>query len=264
MCPAPAISRILRDFKVQLLRWNPQINLVSRQSTDQRIDSLILQGMAGIEAVLDHLGVRDESAEDGATQALNYFDLGSGGGMPGIVWHCRLAELGLSPATCLVEPRTKRAWFLERLGGLRGMERFSVLCERWGDDFGEDAPPCPKLEVSAAQEDGSLSRQGGNILISLKALKLTDKQILAGLGRIVLDSELDWENRCLLIARYYPPGQTLDSELTSELGIPAPGSSLDGPGLVGGALGGLVLPLQGENGPCASLVLSEYSLHASQ
>ena len=164
MEPNRPTSELMSDFRAQLLRWNPQINLISRQSTEQRIDSLIEQGLAGAGAVAKHLG---ESGDGRSTQSVIYFDLGSGGGMPGIVWHCRLSELGFSPATYLIEPRFKRAWFLERLRSISMMKPFNVLCGRWGEE--------PVSEHFAEEEGHGGERSP--ILISLKALKLTDKQI---------------------------------------------------------------------------------------
>ena len=134
MVLSPSTRRGLADFKEHLLRWNPQINLVSRKSTAAIIDGLIEQGLAGIQATADYLFSDQVPGGKQSSRRVTYFDLGSGGGIPGIIWHWRLAELGLSPCSCLIEPRSKRAWFLERLGNISGMPPFTVLCERWGEN----------------------------------------------------------------------------------------------------------------------------------
>lgn len=254
MAMSPATRRVLADFKEHLLRWNPQINLVSRKSTDTIVDGLIEQGVAGIEATVEYLLSEEGAAGGPRTKAVKYFDLGSGGGIPGIVWHWRLAELGFVPASCFVEPRAKRAWFLERLGNIPSMPPFTVLCDRWGDDSGEDGPSCPGLGPIAA----AAGVQATTILISLKALKLTDKQVLAGLARLAADSSLCGDR--ILIARYYPPEQAMDFELIEQLGLPATGQSLEVSGLESVAAKSWVAPLLGERGPCAALVYSEYRL----
>jgi rRNA small subunit methyltransferase G len=252
MTLSPSTRRVLADFKEQLLRWNPQINLVSRKATGKIIDALIEQGIVGIEATAEYLLAADDSGGEQRAQVVKYFDLGSGGGIPGIIWHWRLAELGLAPSSCLVEPRSKRAWFLERLGNISDMPPFTVLCERWGEEPGEEGPPCPGLESSGT----FTGEQAATILVSLKALKLTDKQILAGLARMAAQSGVVGDR--LLIARYHPPDQALSSELVELLGLPAEGEQQVVAGLDCVANRCWVTPLPGEVGPCASLVYSEY------
>ncbi|MBU8869744.1 MAG: class I SAM-dependent methyltransferase [Gemmatimonadales bacterium] len=263
MCPETRLPGVIGEFKSQLLRWNPQINLISRQATDQIVDRLIIQGQAGIEAVVRHLRTWGEFQEGNTSRSLNYFDLGSGGGIPGIIWHCMLSEWGFSPYTYLVEPREKRAWFLERLVAIQGMEPFRVLCQRWGDDFNDNESPCMETGPTKKAVKEVCGDIGGNILISLKALRLSDKQILAGLSRagFDIDQEFNWEGRRLLIARYYPPGQGLDPELLDKLGITDPEGVLAVGGLAGRANGSWVDQLYGDTGPCASLVFSEYCLN---
>ena len=261
MCPARPPSLVLGEFKAQLLRWNPQINLISRQSTEQRIDDLIIQALAGADVVAGYLRPQEGPGKDVPARPLIYFDIGSGGGIPGIVWHSRLSELGFIPTTCLVEPRTKRAWFLERQGQIPGMRPFTVLCQRWGDVLGEYSPFRLEIGPSRDRIDEAPNSIPRNILISLKALKLTDRQVLAGLSGMI--SGLIRGDRRLVISRYYPPGQALDTELSAALGISAPGRSLKAADLVGTASRSWADPLPGPEGPCASLVFSEYFLHNS-
>jgi len=185
-----AADAVLREFRAQVLRWNRQISLVSRKDTAATLDRLLVQCREGLDIFL---------AADpcGLTTAANreYFDLGSGGGLPGIVWHVLLNERGVAAHSVLVEPREKRAWFLERLRGLAGMPDFGVSADRWGDHV---VGPAPGPETVT--------------LISLKALKLTDPEVLAALPE-------QGGRSGLVIARYCPPGEALTAELASELEI---------------------------------------------
>lgn len=186
----------LSAYAARIRRWNRQINLVSRQDTDERLNSLVRQCVDGFRALL-----ADQENTLGAGP-VRYFDLGSGGGLPGIIWHHLLDAHGLRPATTLVEPRVKRAWFLERLNQLSGIPPFSVLTGRWGDSLPESEEP------------------GGAraVLISLKALHLTDPEVLGGLVR---DSVGSFSGP-VLIARFYPPDQVLDADLAAHLEWPTP------------------------------------------
>ena len=215
--PRP-IEETLRDYRDHVLRWNRQISLITRRDPEEIMNRLLVQCREGLEAVLGQGLDRGPVA---------YFDLGSGGGIPGIVWHVGLHERGLDPRTCLVEPREKRAWFLDRLRGILGMPNFTVSEARWGDD-----------ELDVLEEPTAL--------ISLKALKLTDTEIMAGLPRV------DGCRR-LLVARYYPPGEPWTPELASDLEIFDPGSEVAGGGVVWCSAGGRILP-----GADFSLVISEY------
>jgi hypothetical protein len=233
----------LAAYADRIRRWNRQINLVSRQDTDERLNSLFRQCVEGFRALL-----ADQENTLGAGP-VRYFDLGSGGGLPGIIWHHLLDTCGLRPDTTLVEPRIKRAWFLERLNQLPGILPFSVLTGRWGD-------PLPEIE----EPDGARP-----VLISLKALHLTDPEVLGGLVRVSAGS-----SSCpVLIARFYPPDQMLDADLAAHLEWPAPADPVSvGPRVLvwqGGRLLTWDAPTgesaagESASGEGASLVLSLYS-----
>lgn len=253
----PSLSAALTAYKAQLLRWNPQINLISRRSTEERIDSLFEQSLAGIGAVGRHL--ERFRAESGAVAngRLAYFDLGTGGGIPGIIWHLWLTVSGFAPQTSLVEPRSKRAWFLEKMVQLPDMPRFCVLADRWGDDAGQEQAVCPGLGTG---EGEGAEPALGTILISLKALRLTDKQVLSGLCRRSRGNRLEGER--VLIARYAPPDQELDFELTDELDLAPPDHEIELPEGSGRAVRNWIEALPGSSGSCASLVFSELVIQA--
>ena len=99
-------------YRSEVLRWNESINLVSRRDTEAQLDGLLAQcddALAAWRRAAKPLGL----AADG--RDVLYLDLGSGGGLPAVVWHERLVAAAGRLRTVLVEPREKRAWFLERV-----------------------------------------------------------------------------------------------------------------------------------------------------
>ncbi len=247
---------LIQQYREQLLRWNPQINLVSRQNTVQRVDDLLAQANRGIQKTLAHLPLETgDSRMEGAL--LNYFDLGSGGGIPGVVWHIVLSQNGYRPETCLVEPREKRTWFLQRQLQLQNMPHFCTLCDRWGEDTGGEESPCAALAAERVSPVTEPSRPLVT-LISLKALRLTDLQILAGMERMV--PYAIERNGMILIARYYPPDQEMSDELREQLGVTEPGSVTKRGSLEAIADGAWVEKLDELTGPGASLVYSRYQV----
>ena len=181
---------LLREYRREVLRWNNQVSLVSRKDPEKTFDRLMVQCREGLGVLLAADPVGLIGAPD-----IRYFDLGSGGGLPGVVWHVMMVQRGVAPRTTLVEPREKRAWFLDRLRGLEGMPDYAVLQTRWGAERTSPAPG-----------------PGAVTLISLKALRLTDREILEGLAEPEAGVRL-------VIARYYPPGEAFTPDLAKELEI---------------------------------------------
>jgi hypothetical protein len=92
--------------------------------------------------------------------------------------------------------------------------------------------------------------------VSLKALKLSDKQILVGLVPFLEAS--DQMDIRLLIVRFCPPDQVWTAELGKDLGIPEAGHQQSASSLLFHAQGGRVLGPT--TLPGAGLVLSEYCI----
>ena len=191
------LDAVLAAYEAELIRWNRQINLVSRQDTARRVADLVRQCRLAGETLIDEV----LGAWIGA-EPTNYFDLGSGGGLPGVVWHHQLGRHFGQLGTVLVEPREKRAWFLERLQGLAPQRPLLVWNGRWGQDDGRIAG------VSAAQQ----------VLVSLKALHLKDEDVIQGWETVMSGLPSPSGSR-LVSARFYPPEQQWDESLASELGV---------------------------------------------
>jgi hypothetical protein len=160
----PAGGSLADDLEVlagEILRWNRSINLVTRVDTGRQLDRLIRHCLAGWELAAAHLAANWAGFGGHA-----YVDLGSGGGLPGLVWAAarrRDARADLGP-THLVEPRAKRAWFLQRTIRAMALEGVAVAPIRWG----EGTVPAPGL-------------LGRPTLVSLKALRLDDSEVATGL-----------------------------------------------------------------------------------
>ena len=228
----PILDQLLEEYRRQVLRWNRQINLISRQESPDRLEGLIQQ----CREAWDHLASSEEAGWPAAS-GLWYFDLGSGAGLPGFVWHAQAARAGQKIRTWLVEPREKRAWFLDRLNHLEKTEPMTVVAGRWGE---------VEIETPASESPPS------HILISLKALHLTDTEVLDGLAPWLPGQA----ESSLLLARFYPPEQRWSQELEEELEILPSGAERTRGGRVFRSKGGRVLAPGSSRG--ASLVLVEY------
>ncbi|MCK9995510.1 MAG: class I SAM-dependent methyltransferase [Candidatus Krumholzibacteria bacterium] len=252
-----SVDKALDEYRKQVLRWNDQINLVSRKDTSNRLGGLIQQCRNGWNRL-----VAAEISDLAEASRIWYFDLGSGAGLPGIVWHIQMAATDLSVRTLLVEPREKRAWFLERVARQVGGEFPQVAANRWGDAGADD--------LNAE----SLEPLPSHILISLKALHLPDSAVLKGLEPylgVCSDANPDANSEAmegfdsspkdeisLLIARFYPPDQIWSEELANELDILPEGQSHPASFCQFLSEGGSVL--QPTTLPGAGLVLSRYKI----
>jgi hypothetical protein len=239
-----ALDKVLKGYCEQVLRWNRQINLISRRDSADTLEDLVEQCHEAWNELM-------EAGKLQSVGLLWLFDLGSGGGLPGFIWHAQAEAANLPIRTWLVEPREKRAWFLNRLNGLLGANPTTVLAGRWGeiDDFG---PFAEEATPSVA-------------LVSLKALHLTDSEVLAGLAPVLADSLAGSASigpLKVLIARFYPPEQVWTTVLARDLEIPAAGTALSFAGLAFEGQGGTVQPPGSPEG--ASLVLSEYLTRISE
>jgi hypothetical protein len=194
----------LAIYRRELLRWNVHTNLVSRENPDRQVAQLLDQCAAAWEALVAGLdALAPAAAEDLAHGGVGYVDIGSGGGFPGIPW--LLAGMRVPPVvSCLVEPRARRAWFLERVMALAGLRGTGVLAARWG------AEPLP---IDSAATPGTW-------ILSLMALRLTDPQVLSGWRRSVGGG--GGVAPRIVIARVRPatPAGPIPAALRGELSLP--------------------------------------------
>ena len=198
------IDRMLNQYRSEVLRWNKQINLVGRSDPEVTLDNLITHCRAALGAVIAH---PQESVTLPST--FMYCDIGSGAGLPGVVWHLMLTDAGHRPHSFLIEPRNKRAWFLERVAAQLGLKDFTVVAARWG-------------ETSMLHQSKARAWAPKDIFVSIKALRITDAETLGGLerGLSVTTSAERWSKytRRVTIARFLPAGTREDLDTLTTLG----------------------------------------------
>lgn len=210
--PVSARTRgLLELYRDELLRWNRQINLLSRRDPEATADTLIRQCIGAFDLWWGASG-QALVGGGGGGGALRVFDLGSGGGLPGFVWLTLLAEQGVATTAMLVEPRVKRAWFLERLSRLPGGTTFTVVAARWGEAAAPGAAPAAPGGATANTP----------ILFTIKALRLPESAVLGGLG--VAEPALQPAAGTVVeVARFQPTVGVTAAKLARTLEIPAPG-----------------------------------------
>jgi hypothetical protein len=84
----PAPNSQLDILAQEILQWNRQINLVTRVDTKRRLESLLQHCCQAW-----HL-VQAELEEEACFATATYLDLGSGAGLPGLVWSLARQALG--------------------------------------------------------------------------------------------------------------------------------------------------------------------------
>lgn len=231
----------LESFRDHILRWNRQINLVSRQETEDRLDGLFGQCVEG-HGVLEQWLLDNGMAREGGS--IRYFDLGSGAGLPGVIWHRLWVHGESAPETCLVEPREKRAWLLERACGPEDGKGFSVSACRWGE-----------MMISPKGTLGDDFFPDSLTVISLKALHLDNVEVLTGFSDYRQGQS---EAGDLVIARYYPPDQILDPLLEGRLKLSPSGGLHQIRDYIYCGRENAVLPIAWNGVVVATLVLSAY------
>ncbi|MDY0110876.1 MAG: class I SAM-dependent methyltransferase [Candidatus Krumholzibacteria bacterium] len=156
--PTPAFEDRMETLRREILKWNRKINLVSRVATENRLDALLEECERAWRLMRARYGNAPWFLEG------QYVDLGSGAGLPGLVWAAAREREGYPGAVFLVEPRGKRAWFLQRTTRQMSLQRVTVVRERW--------------EARTLPDSWTPSQ---SVLFSLKALKLSDGEILKAL-----------------------------------------------------------------------------------
>jgi len=186
------IDHALGRYRDEILRWNHQISLVSRVDASAVVADQVDQCRRAWSLLAGSF------TEKGFGGAGCWIDVGSGGGLPGLVWAAERAELHWGGSTMLVEPREKRAWFLSRAARAMGVPRAEVLDCRWGE-WG----------------DGRADRDESLAVVSFKALRMSDSDVLAGFGA---DSGFVGLRRVVVVRFLWPEAWCLE-QLGEEFGV---------------------------------------------
>lgn len=113
-----ALAGRLRDYVGYLLRQNRRFNLTGDRESET-------QWRAHVEDALK-CGEIIQACEGGSMDGRRVLDVGSGGGVPGLIW----ALLWPGARVTLVEATAKKARFLEAAAGLLGLGNVRVLARR--------------------------------------------------------------------------------------------------------------------------------------
>jgi len=190
----------LQRYRDEVLRWNESFSLISRVETQSRLEELIRECRAAYLTLTDEILPAAETRN--TERPLHYVDLGSGAGLPGLVWHLLSGRRLFAAGTLLVEPRRKRAWFLERAAAVMGLQGLAVGEDQWGPRTALDGGGLPPRVTG---------------LITLKALRLSDPDILAGWRRYRASSLGD----TVIICRFLGQGAASDEAYSEQLGLPS-------------------------------------------
>jgi 16S rRNA (guanine527-N7)-methyltransferase len=115
---AAEIQAKLSRYIEILLRANAEFNLTADRQPDEQWRRHIEDALLNARAI--------EQIAGAPTAGLRIADVGSGGGMPGIVW----AILWPQAKVALIETTDKKARFLERAANLQGLTNVTVIAER--------------------------------------------------------------------------------------------------------------------------------------
>lgn len=150
---AATLARLAR-YAALVIKWNRVANLTGARRAEDFARKFIVDALA----VVPHVG-------EGRLA-----DLGSGAGLPGMV--IAIVRPGLQCA--LLEPRARRARFLEQARIELGLDNVEVHCVR-----GEDWQPAAPLDAIVCQAVGSLEF----LLRTTAALRSSRTQLLALKGQ---------------------------------------------------------------------------------
>jgi 16S rRNA (guanine527-N7)-methyltransferase len=120
---APALGGVdierLTTLLTELIRWNPQLGLVSKHNTVEVTERLIKRSAHLWRFFEDHAGL----SLGGREKPLRVADIGSGGGFPGLLWKLLEPDLDMT----LIERKERKAAYLDRVILRMGLDGATVL-----------------------------------------------------------------------------------------------------------------------------------------
>lgn len=158
----------LEEYAALILKWTRKINLISASTQDEIFDRHIW-----------------DSAQIYSGQTGTWADLGSGGGLPGVVIAILRQGDGIQDSTVLIESDQRKATFLRTCGRTLGLN-LKVVAERI-----ETAEPAQAAVVSA------------RALINLPELLAFADRHLAENGTCVLLKGATWQQEVAQARRHW-------------------------------------------------------------
>jgi 16S rRNA (guanine527-N7)-methyltransferase len=111
-------ERILGLYIEELVRWNPQLGLVSKRDTPQVVARLLRESVSLWDFVI-------EAAAPSGEKISRVVDIGSGAGFPGLVWSMLDPALSVE----LLERKDRKVAFLERVIARTASDRVGATAE---------------------------------------------------------------------------------------------------------------------------------------
>jgi len=143
-----------------LERWTKRVDLVSPAPAELLADRHIIDAVAALRVLRTFFETDPECA---------LFDLGSGAGLPGLVW----AVLEPQRAVVLCEPRQRRVDFLKEAKRQLGLENIIIVCKRAEHLSVADLPPIALVSTRALGDyESFLSFSAGALRPSGRAVLL--------------------------------------------------------------------------------------------
>ena len=103
---------LLLDFMALLQKWNKVYNLTAVREPAEMVTHHLLDSLAAVVPLRRHLAALAQGADgQGAPRALRLLDVGSGGGLPGVVFAICCPQLDVS----CVDTVAKKAAFIQQV-----------------------------------------------------------------------------------------------------------------------------------------------------
>lgn len=112
----------LNSFLTLLYKWNQSHDLVGPGSLKDLIFQHLIDSLAAC-LVLESLNILPSFS---TTEKFTYADIGTGAGLPGIIWHLLYKDKD-KIQTYLLEPRSKRTAFLKEVKRELKLENLSII-----------------------------------------------------------------------------------------------------------------------------------------
>ncbi len=147
-------SSRLSAYLQLIIDWNRRVDLVAPAETAELVERHLVDSFLAWRTLVDW----------GAELSGNILDVGSGAGLPGIVWAIAAAEAGTETVIHLLEPRDKRVQFLKEARRRLELSSLQVHQQRL-EDFFDNHPQQFSATVCRALGEPELFLQGSRAVL---------------------------------------------------------------------------------------------------
>jgi 16S rRNA (guanine527-N7)-methyltransferase len=147
----------LLNYLAQMLRWNRTYNLTAIREPEQML----------LHHITDSLAVVPELAQHMSGKAASIMDVGSGGGLPGVVLAIALPEWKV----CCVDAVEKKSTFVRHVSGVLGLKNLSAVHARVEDLQPADSDIVISRAFASLQDFAALAGRHVRVGGALVAMK---------------------------------------------------------------------------------------------